>query len=536
MTTVTAEQRALGQQNANTALGLTRRDFLRGAAAAPALGAFYFGYKSMGEQKPVRAAIIGTGTEGCTAMIAQHNRDYIDYIARCDIRPSQQERAKKTFLEHKQYTPEDVKKIQSYTEIDDVLKNPDVEMVVIALPLWLHAPIAIKAMEAGKHVFCEKLMAHNVGQCKQMVKSAHKHNKLLAIGHQRHYSVLYDNANYLVQNTLGDIRHIRALWHRNNATPIIEKDENKNLKFDANGQPIYRRDEKGRVAYFDGWKPGIPKEDKDLDVTKYDWKDLEELVRWRLFNRTGAGLMAELGSHQLDACSIFLGKRHPLSVQGVGGVFFYEDGREVDDHIFVTFEFPGKAKQDHVIVTYSSINTNEFDAWGEQIMGSRGTLVVDREEQLLLYKEQDRNRGSSGGKSTSVTVETKGGKPSLETAPSTSNPTAASGLGAVATSGSGDAPPSRGYREELEHFAYCLRHGNKDDYHYFAKMPREEFEANSEAKSLTPRCRGEVALADAVIALTTNIALKNKTRIEFKEQWFDFKSPEVPDGSNPELA
>ena len=237
-----------------------------------------------------------------------------------------------------------------------------------------------------------------------------------------------------------------------------------------------------------------------------------------------------------------LGQEAPVGrFTGYGGVDFYKDGREVDDQVFVTFEFPeqghGPAEfpkdGQRIVVTYSSINTNEFDGWGEQVMGSRGTLVVDREQELLLYKELDRNRGSAGGKTTSVTVETKGGKPSLETAPSTSNPAGAAGLGAVATTGGGDAPPSRGYREELEHFAYCLRHGNKDDFHYFAKLPREEFEKNPEAKALTPRCRGEVALADAVIALTTNLAMKKRQRIEFSESWFDFKSDETPDGSNP---
>ena len=85
-----------------------------------------------------------------------------------------------------------------------------------------------------------------------------------------------------------------------------------------------------------------PSEDKKVDFAKYGYKSLDELVRWRLYNRTGAGLMAELGSHQLDACSIFLGKKHPLAVTGIGGTFFYTDGREVDDHVFVTFEFPGK--------------------------------------------------------------------------------------------------------------------------------------------------------------------------------------------------
>ena len=106
--------------------------------------------------------------------------------------------------------------------------DPDVEMIVIALPLWLHAPVAIEAMKAGKHVFTEKLMAHSVAECKEMCQVARETNRLLAVGHQRHYSVLYDNANYLVQNdVLGDIRHIRALWHRNNATPMVAKDKDK---------------------------------------------------------------------------------------------------------------------------------------------------------------------------------------------------------------------------------------------------------------------------------------------------------------------
>ena len=107
--------------------------------------------------------------------------------------------------------------------------------------------------------------------------------------------------------------------------------------------------------------PPIPDDDKNVDFAKYGYKSLDELVRWRLYNRTGAGLMAELGSHQLDACSIFLGKKHPLAVTGIGGTFFYTDGREVDDHVFVNFEFPGKAENDHTVVTYSSINTNAFE-------------------------------------------------------------------------------------------------------------------------------------------------------------------------------
>jgi predicted dehydrogenase len=524
MLNLTPDQRALGRANANEVIGSTRRDFLKAAAVAPAVGAFYFGYQPMGDKPPVKAVVIGTGDEGCQAMIRYHNRDYVNYIGLCDIRPSQQTRGIKEFAAHKQYSKADVDHLKKYDDIKAICDDPDVEMVVIALPLWLHAPIAIQAMKAGKHVFCEKLMAHNISQCKEMVKVGRETNRLLAIGHQRHYSALYDNANYLVQEGhLGEIRHIRALWHRNNAVPQIEKDANGKLVYDDKGNPVYKTDKAGNVLYFDSWKKPTPKDDENVDFAKYGYKSLEELVCWRLFNRTGAGLMAELGSHQLDACSIFLGKKHPLAVTGMGGTYFYTDGREVDDHVFVNFEFPGKAEKDHTIVTYSSINTNAFETYGEELMGTRGTMIVEGEKEILLYKEVDRNTwkpgDSASGKTTTVTVEnSKAGKPVVEASPSAAGPSAAASYGALAT-----ADPSRGYREELEHFAYCIRHGNESNFH---DVPDKD----------KPRCRGEVALADAVIALTSNMAMREKRRIEFNPAWFDWQSPEVPESTANQVA
>jgi predicted dehydrogenase len=516
MTNLTPEQRILGRENSDRAIGMTRRDWLIAAAAAPSLAGFYFGYKGMGNKPPVKAAIIGTGDEGCQAMIHEHNRDYLNFIGFCDIRPSQQEKAVKEFSNHKQYTAADVNKLKKYENKEAMYADPDVEMIVIALPLWLHAPVAIEAMKAGKHVFTEKLMAHSVAECKEMCRVARDKNRLLAVGHQRHYSVLYDNANFLLKNgVLGDVRHIRALWHRNNAQPMDKKDKAGNTVYDPKtGLPEYEHDEKGNIVYRDGWKRPIPEADLNVDYAKYGYKSLDELVRWRLYNRTGAGLMAELGSHQLDACSIFLGKKHPLAVTGVGGTIFYKDGREVDDHVFTMFEFPyGEDEKDRVVVTYSSINTNAFDGYGEMVMGSRGTMIVSQEKEILLYKEAG---NAFTSRQTSVTIENAAKKPVLETSPSLAGPTAASSLGGLAT-----ADPSKGYREELEHFAYCIRHGNASNYH--------------EDKENQPRCRGEVALADAVIALTSNMAMKQNRRIEFDPAWFDYKSDKTP-ASTPAIA
>src|SRR5204863_9358083 len=137
--------------------------------------------------------------------------------------------------------------------------------------------------------------------------------------------------------------------------------------------------------------PEIKAEDKralEADVQrKWGYKSMNELVRWRLYKRTGGGLMAELGSHQLDACSIFLGKVKPLAVTAVGGKHFYQDDREIEDHVYCTYEFPGKNydknrpthDNDIVVVTYSSISTNDFEPYGECVMGSKGTMIVEQE-------------------------------------------------------------------------------------------------------------------------------------------------------------
>ena len=74
---------------------------------------------------------------------------------------------------------------------------------------------------------------------------------------------------------------------------------------------------------------------------------MEELCRWRLWDRTGGGLMAELGSHQLDAAGIFVSalrtdgkKAHPLTVHAVGGRHMFPLDRDAEDHVYCMFEFP----------------------------------------------------------------------------------------------------------------------------------------------------------------------------------------------------
>jgi len=254
-----------------------------------------------------------------------------------------------------------------------------------------------------------------------------------------------------------------------------------------------------------------------------------------LWDRTGGGLMAELGSHQLDAASIFIsalsqktGKHvHPLTVHAVGGRHIFPLDRDADDHVYCSFEFPGQgydydfdvgykdtvnnfpgpkngvpsydvADNKKVVVTYSSINGNGFGGYGEVVLGTKGTLVLDREKETMLYP--------IAGTSYKARVKKKGASAILDTS--------ASGDAAPAKAAEAGGPVSRGYKEEIEHWAWCISTGDRDN---------------------QPRCNGPVAVADAVIALTAKKAISNSQKpgghgfIQFKPEWFDVNSDEVPE-------
>ncbi|MFO0969629.1 MAG: Gfo/Idh/MocA family oxidoreductase [Gemmataceae bacterium] len=523
---LTPEQKTTGKANFQRVVGklgtMDRRRFMQGllagGAALPIAAAAYFGYNNTAfRERPVKAGLIGAGDEG-GVLIGEHNPAYLQFIAYSDIRPYNKRRIfdgeptgpRKGFKHH--YGANAERDIRWYENYRDLLANPDIEMVVIALPLNLHKEATIAALEAGKHVLCEKLMGWNVQQCRDMVRAAHRADRLLAIGHQRHYSMLYAHAVEVVNSgQMGDIQHIRALWHRN-STGVPEEET-------VNGRRMIRYSR-------DSWRRRFEAVDQAAltgDLSRYGWKDLYELVRWRLFRHTGGGLMAELGSHQLDACSIFLGKKHPLAVTAYGGKNFYQDDREIEDHVYCTYEFPGKhydpaisprdadkkpVYNDVCTVTYSSINTNNFENYGECVMGTKGTMIVEAEQNVYLY--------GADGRSTSVTA-SSGGISAVDT--SGSGPPAVDRAAAETGAASlGHAPPSRGYREEMEHLAYCIR-------------MRGEGMARDRA-DLKPRCDGQAAMADAILALAANAAMRTGQRIEFRDDWFRVNLDNPTDNPN----
>ena len=646
---LTTEQKAIGKENFLAAIGstLTRREFLKSSsradlASGKGIGSYYFKYGIV--DRPVRVAVLGTGDAG-SVLIGGINPKYIQVVAIADIRPYNQYRAFhgdcysstaaavrpglmkkygwKTEAEARSH-------VAVYNDYRDLLRDVDklgVEGVIIGLPLFLHAPAAILAMRAGCHVLTEKLMGHSVANGKEMIRVSHETKKHLAIGHQRHYNILYDHATSLINSSaIGDVHYIRAQWHRGNlpgsdswqmplpegskahdvkkgelmsewiswnkdadslkadivkaqdevdkitALPDEEKtaadvekakrlSREKVLKqreLDALQKKIdqkraqladavlieggeYKGVKYGKAEDY-GYQATVRKEGEET----YDRPAIEELIRWRLWDRTGGGLMAELGSHQLDAASIFIAAMHggkkqfPLSVSASGSRSLFNSlDRDVDDHVAALYEYPAPnydpndelGKQRKITVAYATINGNGFGGYGEVVFGTKGTIQIDLEKEAYLY------RTSAVNDKTKVA----GTKGNLDVVISDEGDPLSSAIG---YQGVYATDVSRGYCEELEHWAYCIRKNPTADPNAVDEeiMPllcaaygAKSFGDMAGAKpSLLTRCRGEVAIWDAIIALVTNISANLNETVDFKPEWFDFESDATPEAEYAE--
>jgi predicted dehydrogenase len=222
------------EQRGPESLDFSRRGFLKGGLAAgvvagAGMGGFYFGYgKSVGS--PVRVGVIGTGDEG-SVLIGALNPNYLEVRSIADIRPYNVYRAFHGELgvavrpgllsvygwKDESQARKHVKVYGPWEELLDSAKQDQLEGVIIALPLFLHHPVAIAAMQRGLHVITEKLMGHTVRECKEMAQVAKATGLHLATGHQRHYNILYaEAAEKIKRGVLGDLHFIRAQWHRSN--------------------------------------------------------------------------------------------------------------------------------------------------------------------------------------------------------------------------------------------------------------------------------------------------------------------------------
>ena len=187
---------------------LNRRNFLKTAAlaAGPAVIA------ARGANEKVNIGWIGVGTRGNAGLDWLHTAapNDVQITAVCDTCQGYIARAKDRMKTIWGTTP------KTYVDYRDLLADKNVDAVFIMTPEHLHHNMTIAALEAGKHVYIEKPLAHTIEEGFEILRVAERTNKIVQVGTQNRSSMLYKKAKELIgQGMIGDVHFVRAFWYRN---------------------------------------------------------------------------------------------------------------------------------------------------------------------------------------------------------------------------------------------------------------------------------------------------------------------------------
>ena len=227
-------------------------------------------------------------------------------------------------------------------------KEKELDAVVIATPDFWHAQHAVDCLKAGKHVYCEKEMSNTLEGARSMVAAARETGKLLQIGHQRRSNPRYLHCYEKLlgeAKLLGRIVTVNGQWNRAVAPDLGAPD---------------------RYA--------IP----EARLKQYGFKDMHQFRNWRWYKGLGGGPIVDLGSHQIDIYSWFLGA-NPSHVMASGGLLYYDPKtHEWYDTVMVVYDY--ETPQGPVKAYYQTQTTNGSQGYFENFMGDQGTLLISESE------------------------------------------------------------------------------------------------------------------------------------------------------------
>jgi predicted dehydrogenase len=317
-----------------------RRDFLRGGSLAT-LMAMMGGVpllaqpepakpadKTDAEPKPkVKVALIGLGPWG---------RNILDQLCRLDVDSSSESKGIHvqpeiaaicdTYAPMVRRSSHKVPKAAKVADYKAILDNKDIQAVIIATPTHQHKDIAVAALQAGKHVYCEAPLANTIEDAKAIALAANKAaSKFFQSGIQmRCDPQLHWLIPFIRSGALGKFVMAKAQWHKK-----------------------------------ESWRSSSANPDR------------EKAINWRLDKAISLGLPGEVGIHQIDMAAWFLNGL-PTAVTGYGTIAFWkDDGRDVDDTVELIVDYPNAVR-----LAYDCTLANSFDGEYNNYYGSDAAVML----------------------------------------------------------------------------------------------------------------------------------------------------------------
>ncbi len=255
----------------------------------------------------INLALIGTGIQGIYDTQSALKVNGVNLVAACDLYTGRLERAKELW-------GQDIFVTRDYREI---LDRKDIDAVIIATPDHWHQTIAVAALKAGKHVYCEKPMVQNFGEGQEIIKAQKDSGKICQIGSQGMSSLGNEKAKHLYEEgAIGDIVMLDMYNDRYSAEgawqyPIPPDANPKTVDFDT----------------FLGNAPKVPFEPK-------------RFFRWRNYQDYGTGVAGDLFVHAFSTLNHIISSHGPNRALATGGLRYWKDGRDVPDVSITLYDYP----------------------------------------------------------------------------------------------------------------------------------------------------------------------------------------------------
>jgi predicted dehydrogenase len=313
---------------------MNRRSFLTAAAAAPVLGSVATAFPA---NEAINVGVIGSGGRARQLMKALAKVENVRLAAVCDVWDVALEEGKKLA---------DPKAVAT-KKYQELLENKDVHAVLIGTPDHWHVPLTVAACDAGKDVYVEKPLTHELGEGKAVIDAQNRNKRVVQVGTQQRSMPHIARARELIKaGIIGQVFKVTMSWNRNT---------NRVRRF-----PLGVKPEQVDWKAFLGNAPAQP-------------FDEYRMRNWRWFWDFGGGLFTDLMVHWVDVAHWLLDLDHPTKAVSLGEFIAAKDVWETPDTVQTILSYPGGVQ-----VHYEGTFSNARRGAHIEFMGTEATLYVDR--------------------------------------------------------------------------------------------------------------------------------------------------------------
>jgi predicted dehydrogenase len=307
-----------------------------------------------GANDRIRVAIIGLGRRGMVLLPAAAKMPGVEVVALCD---PDREHLQQAAMELEKATG---KKARLETDMRRLMDDPNIDAVTVSTCNHWHALAGIWACQAGKHVYMEKPVSHNITEGRKLVQAPRKYNRIVQGGTQRRSSGRIRKAMQLLHGgVIGDIYMARA----------IVFGVRDSIGFQPLAPPPLNLD-------WNLWLGPAPQQQYHANLVHYNW-------HW--FWDFGNGELGNNGSHQIDVARWGLRKGLPSKVYSTGGRLGYKDQAQTPNTQIATYDYPDATI---LVCETRGLYTNAEGGvrWGVHFYGSKGYMSIDPKGMYQIFQ------------------------------------------------------------------------------------------------------------------------------------------------------